>query len=81
MNSTIEGIQIDAANKVLAVNTGEIYGDILVLVVIGVVIVLSIFSYGYFFGTREVDAKVEAAVKAEREKIQKRNNLLGERYE
>jgi hypothetical protein len=76
MNTTIEGVKIDAANKVLSIHTGEIYGDVLILVVIGVIIVLSIFSYGYFFGTREVKAKVEAAVKAERIKIQRRNNLL-----
>ena len=70
MNTTIEGVQIDALNKVLSVNTGEIYGDLLVLVVLGIVIVLSIFSYGYFFGTRNVEAKVELARKMEREKLE-----------
>ena len=66
---THQGVQVSGKEQTISIDTGEIYGDIVITLVIGTVIVLSIFSYGYFFGTRDVDAKVELARKMEREAV------------
>ena len=64
-----QGVTVSAKDQSIVINTGEIYGDISISIVIGIVIVLSIFSYGYFFGTRNVEAQVELARKMEREHL------------
>jgi len=72
MNNVTENkaIVIDGINKTLEVSSGSLYGDITIITILGVVLVLSIFTYGYFFGTRSAQPEI-LALKKENERLLK----------
>ena len=66
-----KSIKINAKETSIEVDTGSTYGDITIMLIIGLVIVGSVFSYGYFFGTRDVEVKVAEAVEQTKTEILK----------